>query len=416
MSQWTPVWRLAIDGGEYQQVALADLTITSGRTDIFLQPVAGYCTFRLLNFDNQTYPFDVNTQVAIEVKNSSGTFVPIFGGFISDFSIQVQSAGSVGVVTSAVVTAVGALSKLTKIITEGVLSSEKDGDQIYDSLSGYLLNSWNEVSPAQTWAAYDPTTTWAGAENIGLGEIDRPGTYTMISRSSSNINLYTLVTEIAKSGFGYLYEDANGNIGYADTTHRQNYLAANGYTVLDANNALANGISTQTRSGDIRNKFTLNYGNNGNSHYTSENAQSQTSYGIKALEDTYLVKDTIDATALADRYIALRAFPYPKFQSITFSLGNPEINNSQRNALLNIFMGQPVQINNLPLNIADGQFQGYIEGWTFRASYNNLSVTFNATPVSMSQVAVKWGQVSAAESWSTISPTLTWNNAIGAVA
>lgn len=416
MSQWTPVWRLSIDGGEYQQVALADLTITSGRTDIFLQPVAGYCTFRLLNFDNQTYPFDVNTQVAIEVKNSSGTFVPIFGGFISDFSIQVQSAGSVGVVTSAVVTAVGALSKLTKIITEGVLASEKDGDQIYDSLSGYLLNSWNEVSPAQTWAAYDPTTTWAGAENIGLGEIDRPGTYTMISRSSSNINLYTLVTEIAKSGFGYLYEDANGNIGYADTTHRQNYLAANGYTVLDANNALANGISTQTRSGDIRNKFTLNYGNNGNSHYTSENTQSQASYGIKALEDTYLIKDTVDATALADRYIALRAFPYPKFQSITFSLGNPEITDSQRNALLNIFMGQPVQINNLPLNIADGQFQGYIEGWTFRASYNNLSVTFNATPVSMSQVAVKWEQVSAAESWNTISPTLTWNNAIGAVA
>ena len=416
MSQWTPVWRLSIDGGEYQEVTLADMTITSGRTDIFLQPVAGYCTFRLINFDNQTYPFDVNTQVSIEVKNSSNVFVPIFGGFISDFSIQVQNAGSVGIVTSAVVTAVGALSKLTKIITPGVLTSEKDGDQIWNSLSGYLLNSWNEVSPAQTWAAYDPTTTWAQAENIGLGEIDRPGVYTMISRSSADINLYQLVTEIAKSGFGYLYEDANGNIGYADTTHRQNYLAANGYTILDANNALANGISTQTRSGDIRNKFTLNYGNNGNSQYTAENAQSQASYGIKALSDTYLVKDTSDATALADRYIALRAFPYPKFQSITYALGNPEISNTQRDALLNIFMGQPVQINNLPVNIANGQFQGYIEGWTFRASYNNLSVTFNATPVSMSQIAVKWEQVSAAESWNTITSTLTWNNAIGAVA
>ena len=416
MSQWTPVWRLSIDGGEYQEVTLADMTITSGRTDIFLQPVAGYCTFRLINFDNQTYPFDVNTQVSIEVKNSSNVFVPIFGGFISDFSIQVQNAGSVGIVTSAVVTAVGALSKLTKIITPGVLTSEKDGDQIWNSLSGYLLNSWNEVSPAQTWAAYDPTTTWAQAENIGLGEIDRPGDYTMISRSSADINLYQLVTEIAKSGFGYLYEDANGNIGYADTTHRQNYLAANGYTILDANNALANGISTQTRSGDIRNKFTLNYGNNGNSQYTAENAQSQASYGIKALSDTYLVKDTSDATALADRYIALRAFPYPKFQSITYALGNPEISNTQRDALLNIFMGQPVQINNLPVNIANGQFQGYIEGWTFRASYNNLSVTFNATPVSMSQIAVKWEQVSAAESWNTITSTLTWNNAIGAVA
>jgi hypothetical protein len=79
-------------------------------------------------------------------------------------------------------------------------------------------------------------------------------------------------------------------------------------------------------------------------------------------------------------------------------------------------MGMPVWIQNLPTNINDGSFQGYVEGWTFRASFNDLSLTFNASPVNFSQVAVKWEQVNAAETWNTISSSLTWLDAIGVVA
>ncbi len=79
-------------------------------------------------------------------------------------------------------------------------------------------------------------------------------------------------------------------------------------------------------------------------------------------------------------------------------------------------MGQPVWIQNLPVNIAGGSFEGYVEGWTFRASLNNLTITFNASPVNFSQVAVKWNQVNAAEAWNTLNPALTWLNAIGVVA
>jgi hypothetical protein len=168
--------------------------------------------------------------------------------------------------------------------------------------------------------------------------------------------------------------------------------------------------------GDLRNYYEINYGNNGASHYTAEDTESQSIYGTYGEAFTSRVKNTSDAENLADRYIALRAYPYPKFQGITFVLGNPEIDDSDRDALINIFMGQPVWIQNLPGNINNGSFQGYIEGWTFRASLNNLSVTFNASPINFSQVAVKWEQVNAAETWNTLSPTLTWINAIGVVA
>ena len=405
-----------VNSVEITDVTIANLTITSGRTDIYEQPVAGYCQLQLINFDNSSYNFTVGTSITVEVTNSSGTYVPIFGGRISDFTISVNQAGSLGYTTTCTITALGALSKLPKIIDNAVLSTDEDGDQIYTLLSQYLLGSWNDVPASETWATYNPTETWANAVNIGLGEIDRPGDYEMIARSSSPIDLYSICSDIANSAFGYLYEDANGNIGYADSTHRQDYLAANGYTTLDGNHANGVGLAATTRAGDLRNYYQLTYGTSGSGSYTAQDTVSQINYGTYGESFTSRIKNAGDASSLADRYISLRANPYPKFQAITFVLGNPEIDDSDRDALLNIFMGQPVWIQNLPGNISDGSFQGYIEGWTFRASLNNLSVTFNATPINFSQVTVKWEQVSAAETWNTLSPTLTWNTAIGAVA
>lgn len=416
MTAYTPSYKVLINAVEVTDVTVANLVITSGRTDINVQPIAGYCQLQLLNFNNSSYNFTVGTGITVEVTNSVGTYVPIFGGFISDFTISVNQAGDLGYTTTASITALGALSKLPRIIDAGVLSADFDGDQIYTLLSNYLLGQWNEVPAAQTWATYDPTETWLNAVNIGLGEIDQPGDYELIARSSSNTDLYSLCTAIANSAFGVLYEDANGNIGYADQTHRQDYLANNGYTTLDANHANGVGLAATTRAGDIRNSFTIVSGTNGNHTYTATDTESQTLFGVYAEQYTSRIKNNSDAVLLADRYIDLRAIPYPKFQSITFELGNPEINNADRDALINIFLGQPVWIQNLPGNITDGSFQGYIEGWTFRASLNNLSVTFNASPINFSQVAVKWEQVNAAETWNTLSPTLTWINAIGVVA
>jgi hypothetical protein len=416
MTAWTPSYRVLVNSQEITDVTVANLTITSGRTDIYVQPLAGYCQLQLINFDNSSYNFTVGTSITVEVTNSSGTYIPIFGGTISDFTISVNRAGSLGYTTTATITALGALSKLPKTIRDAALSIDEDGDQIYSLLSTVLLGQWNQVPAAQTWATYNPTETWANALNLGLGQIDRPGDYQMIARSSSPTDLYSICAEIANSAFGYLYEDANGNIGYADSTHRQDYLAANGYTTLDANHANGVGLSATTRAGDLRNYYQISYGTGGTGSYVAEDSVSQSNFGVYGESFTSRIKNSFDAESLAERYIDLRAYPYPKFQAITFTLGNPEIDDSDRDALLNIFMGQPVWIQNLPGNITGGSFQGYVEGWTFRASLNNLSVTFNATPINFSQVTVKWEQVSEDELWNTLSPTLTWNEAIGVVA
>jgi hypothetical protein len=127
------------------------------------------------------------------------------------------------------------------------------------------------------------------------------------------------------------------------------------------------------------------------------------------------LKNAADVEDVADRLIQLRAWPRNTFQSITFALQSPEIDNSDRDALLNIFMGQPVRITNLPLNILGGEFTGFIEGWTFNASVSGLSVTFLATPTEFSAFAQQWAQVNAAESWNSVLNTLEWQDAIGVI-
>jgi hypothetical protein len=410
MTIWTPEWSLTVNGSnDYANLTLADVSVTSGRTDIYSQATAGYASFTILNFDDSPVTMTLNDQVTIRVKDSTGTFVNLFGGYVTDLDLEVSRSGTGGMVQNMRIIALGALSKLPKSLTEGVLSKDEDGDQIYTILSALLFNQWNEVPAAETWAGYNPTTTWANAENSGLGEIDRPGDYELTARAASVTDVYSLVSALANSGLGYLYEDNQGRICYADSTHRNAYLTTYGYTSVSGNTALASGIKTSLKSGDIRNAVTITYKNN--QTVSAQNDSSVAVYGYQAQSISTTLENGADATSQANFYLGIRAFPQAQFRSITFPLGNPEIDDSDRNALLNVFMGLPIDITDLPLNIGDGRFQGFVEGWTFNASYNGLSLTLTVSPTAYSLQATRWNGVSVAETWNSLSNTLDWNEA-----
>jgi len=412
MSNWTPDWSVTIAGVDYTNITLSNLSITSGRTDFYVQPAAGYCSVEIINLDeNTTITADLNDQIAIQVKDSTGTFIPIFGGYVTDISQTVRSAGSVMITQSFKIIAMGALAKLAKILVDGVLSKDYDGNQIYDILEPLLFNTWDEVPPALTWATYNPTTQWLDAENSGLGEIDQPGDYELAARSSSRATVLSIVTGLAVSGLGYLYEDGQGRICYADSTHRSQYLAANGYSELSANHALSNGISVARRTGDLRNSVTIKYGSTSSSEQSASDSASIATYGQQGYIVTTTLHNSADALSQANFYLDLRAYPSDIFKTLTYELTNPEIDDTDRDALLGIFMGLPVDVTDLPANMIGGSFQGFVEGWTFSTSYNQLKLTINLSPVAYSLQAFKWSDVPATETWLTISPTLDWLNA-----
>lgn len=409
MTAWTPDWAVELNGlGDITNLVLSDLTITSGRSDIYSQPVAGYCRFTIKNLDQSAINFDLNDSIVVKIKNSLGIYVPLFGGDISDIDIVVAT-GEPAITENVTVTALGALSKLPKVLTEGVLSKDFDGDQIYTILSEILFNQWTEVPAALTWDAYDATTTWANAENSGLGEIDRPGDYELTARSASTTDIYSLVSGLANSGLGYLYEDASGRIGYADSTHRSQYLAANGYAYVDGGWAYANGITSYKRLGDVRNKVTITYKNG--AQETAENADSISTYGTQAQNIQTSIENSADALSQAEFYLDIRAYPQYQFKSITFPMANPNIPDASRDQAFGIFMGLPLDITDLPTNISNGRYQGFVEGWTWTSRFNALDLTIIVSPIAYSLQAFRWNSVPAVETWNTLSPTLDWNNA-----
>jgi hypothetical protein len=412
MTQWSPVWKVTIDGTEYTSAVLANLVVRSGRTNIYEQAQAGYTSIQLIDVNQTAIPVEINSTISIQVKDTAGTFVPIFGGNVVDIGLEVRDVGSTMFTQTYSITALGALARLPKALTNGVLSKEFDGDQIYDILSAVLFNTWAQVAGSVTWGTYTPAgTTWATAENNGLGEIDRPGNYELAARSSSRTDVYSLVSALATSGLGYIYEDSAGRIGYADSTHRTNYLAANGYVDLDANHARAAGLRIQTRVGDVRNSLTIKYDATSSSEVSASDADSISQYGTLAQIINTTLHNSADATAQANFYLSLRAQPQPIFSEISFDLQNPEIDNSDRDNLINVFMGEAIALTNLPLNMASGTFQGFVEGWSFKAAYNRLNVTLLLSPLAYSLQAMRWNDVPITERWNSVSPTLDWENA-----
>jgi hypothetical protein len=411
MTAWTPDWKLTVAGVDYTDLTISDIIHQAGRDDIYSQPNPSYLQCTIVALAGQTIDFDINDSLSLQVKNSAGTYVNLFGGDITDITVEVGRTGSVAAVIQYTILAMGSLVKLAKEVYNGTISQDEDGNQIYDLLSSVLLGAWNDVPAASTWAGYSATETWATAFNIGLGEIDQPGLYTMENRDASPDTVYNIASLIANSAFGYIYEDNEGNIGYADADHRQTYLIANGYVDLSASHAIGSGLRTTTKAADIRNDIYINYGNNYGSQETATSTSSIALYGYKSENINSTIHSAIDAQEVADRYISLRAFPQPIFDSITFPITNPEIDNSDRDNLLNIFMGLPLNIRDLPAQISNGEFSGYVEGWRWSTRFNELFLTINLSPVSFSQVAMRWNSVPIGEAWNTLSNTLTWEYA-----
>ena len=411
MTVFNPVWRVTIGGNEYQTAILANLTITSGRTNIYEQAQAGYTNIELINLDQSNVIIEINDSLTIELQDSTATFIPIFGGSVVDVGISVAELGNVAYAQRIRIIALGALARLPKALTNGVLHQDFDGDQIYTILQGVLFAQWQAVPAALTWASYDPTTQWQDAENTGLGEIDRPGNYELAARSSDRSDVYSLVAALASSGLGYIYENAQGLISYADSTHRTTYLSANGYVNLSANDAQGSGLSIQQRAGDVRNTITLQYGQNSQFEVSAADAASVALYGELAQIFTTTVKHSADAQDQADFYLELRAYPQYNFNQITYQLTNPEIDDGDRDSLINVFMGMPLAIADLPLNMSAGTYLGFVEGWTFQAGYNQISVSLNLSPLAFSLQAMRWNDVPIVETWNSIIPTLDWEHA-----
>jgi hypothetical protein len=88
---------VTIAGVDYTDYVMANLTITTGRLNIYEQAQAGYCNLKIYNVTQSAVNIFINDSVSIQLKDSTDTFVPIFGGSVVDLGVTVDQAGSVAV-------------------------------------------------------------------------------------------------------------------------------------------------------------------------------------------------------------------------------------------------------------------------------------------------------------------------------
>jgi hypothetical protein len=410
---WIPEWRVTINDDVYTTVT--SVSFASGRLDIDRQPTAGYCQVQIVNTDNTPFTINVTESILLELKNSSGTYVTVFGGEVSDFNIGVRSPDETGFITTGTILGIGALAKLTKAVYNTALAEALDGAQIAEILGAALNLSWAEVTPTLTWDTYPATVTWAEAENY-IGTIDT-GFYTMINlAASATAKSQTLVDQIATSALGQIYEEKDGDVSYDDADHRSTYLAANGFTNLDGSYATPSSIQSQTQIARIRNSLIYKYATGYGSTYSVQDTDSIASYGLFEKSAESNIKSLLDITDIASRELNLRKNPRGSLGAIRFRLDNPDMPSAMLDSLIGIFFGQPVLITNLPTNLLDGTFDGFVENVALNATPTYVDITLYVSATDFSLSTTQWETILPASLiWTGVNATLTWTNATGAL-
>ena len=410
---WLPEWRVTVGDDVYTTVT--SVSFASGRLDIDRQPTAGYCQVEIINTDNSPFTINVTEPITLELKNSTGTYVTVFGGEVSDFNVGVRSPEETGYITTGKILGIGSLAKLTKAVYNTALAEALDGAQIAEILGQALSLPWNQVTPTTTWATYPATVTWAEAETY-IGEVDS-GFYTMIAlAASASAKSQTLTDQIANSALGQMYEEKDGDVSYADADHRSNYLAANGFTNLDGSYATPSSITSTTQIARIRNSLIYRYGTGYGSTYSTLDSDSIASYGLFERSFDSNIKNLADIQDIASRELNLRKNPRGSLGAITFRLDNPDMPSAMLDSLIGVFFGEPVLVSNLPSNLLDGQFDGFVENIALRATPSFVEITLYISATDFSLSTTQWETITPASLiWTDVNAILTWTNATGAL-
>ena len=408
---WLPEWRITVGDDVYTTVT--NVSLSTGRIDIDRQATAGYCRAEIINTTGADFTINITEPISLELKNSAGTYVKVFTGEVSDFTIGVRSPEESGYVTYGSILGIGSLSKLTKAIYNTALAEGLDGAQIAAIVGAALDTTWAEVSSVITWDTYAPTETWAEAGYTGT--IDS-GFYTMVNlAASASAKSSTLVDQIAASALGQIYEDVTtGDVNYDDADHRTTYLSTYGFTNLDGAYTAPSSIKATTQTARLRNSLIYRYGASYSSTYLASDTDSIATYGTFEKSTDSNIKNLGDITSIATRELTLRKDPRAQLEAITFRLDNPDMPDAMRDSLIGVFFGQPVYVDNLPSNFFGGSYDGFVEDITFKATPNYVDVTLFISATDFSIVQPQWETiVPSSIIWSGVNATLIWSNATG---
>jgi hypothetical protein len=407
---WSPNATVKINGTAVTNYTLEGVQISMGRDDVQQQSSAGFATIDFLNLPYTDVEIFDTIQVTLD--NFTGVDTTIFTGLVTDVSVSVLDAGT----TNTFITQISASGGLSELAAKEAnlvgYAEQKDGDRIVSVITDTFGLKWNELPATQVWTDYT-TETWDSLLGVDISAIDTPGTYDLFSSIAAPepLNALNYVQIVADSGSGFIYETTSGGIGYQDQDARSDYVSANGFVDISKNFILADGISVTTSRNDIINDVIVVYGAAEDAVQTEE-LDSISQYGRVTQTVQTFLKNQTDAETLADRLVLLNAYPQPVIQGIQIQIDAPTMTSSLLNSLVGVFFGMPVSVTDFPALLFPNQFFGYVEGWEWDIDRFTARLTLNVSDFTFSAVPVAWQDVYAGEIWSTIDPSLQWQDAL----
>lgn len=378
---WNPEATVTIGGTDYTGKSLNGVSINYGRSNVWEQSRSSFATIELINLSDTVETFNLNDEVIIKVQNSSGIDKTVFTGNLSDITNLSAFSSTNAKVSIHRISALGPFAKMSRAITSGGWPKEYDDARM------------NRIFTA------------AG---IPVDVVDTPGIYEFTSINHTAQDCYSLAAYYATMAFGYIYETTFGEVGFANESRRTNEADTNGYFLIPSGSILTAGVTSNKTFTDVANDIRLEY--KANAVKTGTNSTSISNYGNRAMDIITELEQPSQAQNQLDRYLALRAIPRTSLSQFTVQLDTTALSTSQRNTLIELYMGKPIQIQNLPAAIYNGTYKGFVEGWNLTINRSQASLTINSTEAAYSLVPERWQDVLATTKWSDVGAAIQWQN------
>ena len=405
MTIYTPEYKVTIAGVEQTSSILTEGIITFGRNDFFEPTQPSYCNIELLDLDGTGPDISLLDTVIIEVKDSSGSWVKLFTGEVSNVYNSIAAAGPNAQPNVIQIQAVGPLATLVKRSAGAVAyPQELDGERIERILQETLFTAWEDLSSTFTWNDLG-TETWATYGVQGLTTIDA-GRYEVLARDAELAVASDLTDLTSNSGLGYLYETTAGEIGYADAERRTDNYATN---IISIDADLLNAeLQTRLQTADISNSVVVRYGDPVAEH-VAQNDASIDSYGLLELIRDTILAESADAQEQATNFVNYRGTPRASMEAISLNLANGNMSDSVRDDLLAVSMDSLIALTNLPVGLfPSGTFEGFTEGWTWTLGRKNLELTMSVSNSVYSTLDTQWEDYNPTTQWQNLANDYTW--------
>lgn len=377
---WAPNATVTINGVDFTGNTLNNASVNFGRSSVWEQPRASYASVEIFNPDNTNNNFEVNDSLNITLDDTAGNPITVFTGKVTSITNRMIGVGSIGEAAVTTLSAIGPMATMARAIV-GTSAYPKEYDD--DRLSRILTDS-----------------------GVTIDTVDTPGVYEFTARSKKATDAYSLAAYYAQMAFGYIYETTDGKVGYANESRRTIEVASNGYFDIPENYILWQGIQSNKTLSDVLNSVIISY--KASASVTSSSAQSIIDFGVLDAEIATELENMSEAQTIADRYITLRAFPQTNLSAFRIELDNPIIDDADIDTLLNMYMGKPIQILDLPVPILHIAYRGFVEGWSLNISRVQVFMTLISSDSTYSLAPTRWQDVNPALIWSAVDPAIRW--------